>query len=259
MLLTAMRHAANLAVNLESPAPESHAMTLLRSALFFLWFALVSVVLNIGFLPALILPRGVALMACKWWCASVLWGLKVFARADYEVRGKIPAHGALVAAKHMSMWDTVALFVLLDAPAVILKRELFRVPFYGWYTKKIGLIGIDRDGHASALRRMAAASRAAIAGGRSLLIFPEGTRKKPGEAPDYKPGVAALYSQLGQECVPVALNSGLYWTGFIKKPGTIVIEFLPAIAPGLRSRDFMAALQREIETATSRLLAEGRA
>lgn len=231
-------------------------MTLLRSAIFFLWFALVSAVLNIGFLPALFLPGGGALLASRLWCAWTLWGLKIFAGLDYEVRGTIPAHGALVASKHMSMWDTMALYHLLDAPAVILKRELFAVPFYGWYTKKIGLIGIDRDGKASALRKMAQASRAAIEAGRSLLIFPEGTRKKPGDAPDYKPGVAALYSQLGKECVPVALNSGAYWTGFIKKPGTIVIEFLPAIAPGLRSRDFMTALEAGIEGATSRLLAE---
>ena len=233
-------------------------MTLLRSSLFFLWFALVSVVLNIGFLPALLMPRAVARKGCKWWCAAALWGLKAFAGLDYELRGKIPPHGALVAAKHMSMWDTLALFVLLDAPAAILKRELFRIPFYGWYTKKIGLIGIDRDGKASALRKMAAAARAAIAQGRSLLIFPEGTRKKPGAAPDYKPGVAALYGQLEKECVPVALNSGLYWTGFIKKPGTVVLEFLKPIPPGLKSRDFMAALQDSIETATSRLLAETR-
>ena len=232
-------------------------MTLLRSALFLLWFALVSAVLNIGFLPALLLPPRVAMLGCRWWCGLSLWGLKVFAGLDYEVRGQIPAHGALVAAKHMSMWDTIALFHLLGAPAIILKHELFNVPFYGWYTKKIGMIGIDREGKAAALRNMAAASRDAIAKGRSLLIFPEGTRKKPGDAPDYKPGVAALYSQLGKECVPVALNSGLYWTGFIKRPGTIVIAFLPPIAPGLRSREFMAALEASIEGATSRLLAEG--
>ncbi|HUJ02187.1 MAG TPA: lysophospholipid acyltransferase family protein [Rhizomicrobium sp.] len=233
-------------------------MTLLRSLLFFVWFALVSAVLNIGFLPALLLPRAVVLTGCRWWCGLTLWGLKIFAGLDYEVRGKIPAHGALVAAKHMSMWDTVALFRLLDAPAVILKRELFSIPFYGWYVKKIGMIAIDRDGKASALRAMAAASREAMAEGRTLLIFPEGTRKKPGDAADYKPGVAALYGQLEKECVPVALNSGLFWTGFIKKPGTIVIEFLKPIAPGLKSRDFLAALQDSIETTTAGLLAAGR-
>lgn len=231
-------------------------MTVLRSAIFFIWFAFVSAVLNIGFLPALLLPRSVAIAGSRWWCSLTLWGLKIFAGLDYEIRGKIPAHGALVAAKHMSMWDTIALYHLLDAPAVIMKRELFAVPFYGWYTKKSGMIGIDRQGKASALRQMAAASRAAIAGGRSLLIFPEGTRKKPGAAPDYKPGVAALYGQLDKECVPVALNSGRYWTGFIKRPGTIVIAFLEPIAPGLKSRQFMSELQERIETATSALLAE---
>ncbi len=204
------------------------------------------------------MPRGVAIFGCRLWCACLLWGLKIFAGLDYEVRGPIPAHGALVASKHMSMWDTMALFVLLRGPAVVLKRELFSVPFYGWYTKKAGLIGIDREGKASALRTMAAASRAAIESGRDVLIFPEGTRKKPGAAPDYKPGVAALYNQLGKPCIPVALNSGLYWTGFIKKPGTIIVEFLPAIAPGLKSRDFMTALEGAIETATTRLLVEER-
>ncbi len=233
-------------------------MTLLRSTVFFLWFALVSVVLNIGCLPALLLPPSLARAGSRWWCVLTLWGLKHFANLDYEVRGQIPPPGALVAAKHMSMWDTIALFHLLDAPAVILKRELFAVPFYGWYTKKTGMIGIDRKGGASALRKMAAASRAAIAEGRSLLIFPEGTRKKPGAAPDYKPGVAALYGQLEKPCVPVALNSGCYWTGFIKHPGTIVIQVLEPIAPGLKSRDFMAELQGRIETATQALLAEAR-
>lgn len=234
-------------------------MTFLRSALFFLWFAAVSAVLNIGFLPALVLPRGVARFASRSWCAAVLWGLKVFAGLDYEVRGTPPPDGTLIAAKHMSMWDTMALYLLLNDAVIVLKQELFDVPFYGWYTKKLGMIGIDRDGRASALRKMAANARAAMAQGRAVIIFPEGTRQQPGAAPDYKPGVAALYGQLGSPCVPVALNSGLFWRSFIKRRGKIVVEFLPAIPQGLKSRDFMAALEGSIEGATSRLLAEGRA
>jgi 1-acyl-sn-glycerol-3-phosphate acyltransferase len=162
----------------------------------------------------------------------------------------------LVAAKHMSMWDTMALYLVLDDPAVVLRRSLTWIPFYGWYVWKAGLIAIDRHGGAQTIRRMAAKAKRMLAEGRSVLIFPEGTRRKVGSPPDYKPGVAALYGQLGVECVPAALNSGVYWTGFIKRPGTIVIEFLEPIPPGMRSRAFMATLVERIESASNALVAE---
>jgi 1-acyl-sn-glycerol-3-phosphate acyltransferase len=101
---------------------------------------------------------------------------------------------------------------------------------------------------------MSQAARAVLAQGRPILIFPEGTRQRPGAAPAYKPGVAGLYAMLEVECVPVALNSGLYWTGFLKRPGIIVLQFLEPIPPGLTRDAFMAELQRRIETATSKLL-----
>jgi 1-acyl-sn-glycerol-3-phosphate acyltransferase len=140
----------------------------------------------------------------------------------------------------------------------VLKRGLEYIPFYGWYLWKAGSIAIDRDGKASALKKMVAQAKAAQADGRPILIFPEGTRKEPAMPPDYKPGVAALYAQLGVDCVPVALNSGQFWTGFIKKPGKIVIEFLPPIPPGLKRAVFMETLQKRVETATAGLIAEGR-
>ena len=174
----------------------------------------------------------------------------------------LPARGTLIAAKHMSMWDTVALYLLLENLVVVLKRELVRIPFYGWYAWKAGSIAIDRDGGTKALRRMVDAARAALAGGHSVLIFPEGHRMAPGAPPDYKPGVAALYGQLAVPCVPVALNSGLYWTGpggFLKKPGKVVVEFLEPIPSGLKPRAFLAQLESRIETATAALLDEARA
>lgn len=234
-------------------------MTFLRSVIFFLWFALVSVTVCIVFLPALVLPRKITVWMSRRWSALNFWGLRVIAGVAFEVRGRMPKNGVLVAAKHMSMWDTMALYLVLDDPAVVLKRELQFVPFYGWYITKAGSIAIERSGKGSAVRKMLAAAKRALAQGRSILIFPEGTRKKPHAVPDYKPGVAALYNQLGVECVPVALNSGLFWTGFIKRPGNIVLEFLEPIPPGLRSRDFMKVLEERMETATSNLLAEGRA
>jgi 1-acyl-sn-glycerol-3-phosphate acyltransferase len=240
---------------------EAAGVTLLifvRSAMFMLWFALVTVVIYIGVLPALLLPRRVMVHASRLWSRAVLFGLKVFAGLRYEVRGQLPRAPGLIASKHMSMWDTVALYLVVHDPATVLKRELLRIPFYGWYLAKAGVIPIDREGHASALRRMIAKAKGALAASRSILIFPEGTRKKPGAPPDYKPGVAGLYGLLDIPCVPVALNSGLFWTGFIKKPGVIVLEFLDPIPAGLKRAAFMRQLETTIETATARLVSEGK-
>ena len=237
-------------------------MIFLRSVIFLVWFALMSAAVNIAALPALLLPRRAIVWASRRWSELTLWGLRAFAGLRYEVRGNPPPHGVLIASKHMSMWDTVALYLLIDDPAIVLKRQLLWVPFYGWYAWKAGSIAIDRDGGASSLRKMAAAARSVIAQGRSIVIFPEGTRKLPGSAPDYKPGVAGLYGQLDVPCVPVALNSALFWSGpagFLKKPGKILVEYLEPIAPGLPRREFMTALESRIEAATARLVAEGRA
>ena len=244
--------------------PNRHGrrdLTLLRSALFFIWFAFISATLAIFCLPLLALPgRGAAWVGYTWSRLS-LFGLRILAGTRFEVRGTPPPNGVLVAVKHMSMWDTLAIYALLDDPAIVAKRDLLRIPFYGWYLMRARMIPIDRDGKASALRAMAAAARGEISRGRSIAIFPEGTRKQPGAAPDYKPGVAGLYGQLDVPCYPVALNSGLFWTGpmgFVKKKGTIVIAFLDPIPPGLPRRDFMARLETAIEKATATLLEEGR-
>jgi 1-acyl-sn-glycerol-3-phosphate acyltransferase len=230
----------------------------IRSILFFAYFAVVSAVMHIAALPTLVLPRKAIVWTSQAWSRAVLWGLKVIAGCGYEVRGEVPRGAVLVAAKHMSMWDTMALYMLVDDVCIVVKQELMRIPFYGWYIAKAGVIGIDRGAAAQALRRMAAKAGPVIADGRPIAIFPEGTRKKPGAAPDYKPGVAGLYSRLGLPCVPVALNSGQFWTGFIKRPGTIVIEFLPAIPAGLKRGEFMRELEGCIEAATGKLLEEGR-
>jgi len=226
----------------------------LRSLLFLLWFLLVTTILSLLFLPVLALPRGATVWLARLWAQLTFWGLKVFAGIDWEIRGRLPKSAVLVASKHMSMWDTLALYLALDQPAIVLKRELLRIPFYGWFLAKAAAIPIDRGAGARALRNMSEAARAVLAQARPILIFPEGTRKKPGAAPDYKPGVAGLYGQLGVDCVPVALNSGVYWTGFLKRPGTIVLEFLEPIPPGMKRDAFMTLLESRIETATSSLL-----
>lgn len=237
-------------------------MTFLRSTLFFVYFVLASVVIHLAALPAFLMPPRAALFAGAVWCDAVLWGLKTFAGMHIQVRGAVPQDAMLVAAKHMSMLDTIALYASMKRPIFIYKRSLELVPLFGWFIRKSGMISIDREGGASTLRKMAGRARAAISAGHAVVIFPEGTRKRPDAPPDYKSGVAALYAQLGGPCVPVALNTALYWTGpigLIKKKGTVVIEFLEAIPPGLKRREFMAALEQRIESACAALLAEGRA
>lgn len=230
-------------------------MIFFRSLLFALWFAAVTLVLGILALPLLLGPRQGALWLSSCWAKATLWGLKLFAGIDMRITGAVPRQPVLVAAKHMSTWDTLAIHIVLGDPGIVLKRSLLLIPFFGWYVGKTAAIPIDRGGGASTLRNMAREAQKVLAQGRPVVIFPEGTRQKPGATPDYKPGVAGLYGQLGVPCVPVALNSGAYWRGFWKQPGTITLAFLEPIPPGLKRAEFMPILEERIETATAALLA----
>lgn len=233
-------------------------MIVLRSALFMLYFYALSAAMTILWLPALALPRAVTVKGAEWWVRLSLAGARVICGLRWELRGRehLPAGPALIASKHMSMWETMAAFLVFKDPAIILKRELLFVPLYGWYALKLDMIVVDRSAAASALRKMTAKAKALFAAGRPIVIFPEGTRKLPGEAPDYKPGVAALYRALETPCTPVALNSGVYWQarGFLRRPGTIVMEILPPIPAGLPRDAFMRELETRIESASARLI-----
>jgi 1-acyl-sn-glycerol-3-phosphate acyltransferase len=229
-------------------------MTVLRSALFMAWFLILTAVMSVIFLPLLAVPRKATVWMARQWAKATLWGLKVFCGTGWRVEGTVPESGVLVASKHMSMWDTLALYIVLQDPGIVLKRELLRIPFYGWFLWKAAAIAIDRKSGAEAMRRMTGAATKVLAEGRPVLIFPEGTRKEPGAVPDYKPGVAGLYALLKKPCVPVALDSGLYWRGFFKYPGTITLNFLEPIPPGLKRDSFMPLLEKRIEDATASLL-----
>ncbi|MEW6089748.1 lysophospholipid acyltransferase family protein [Parvibaculum sp.] len=230
----------------------------LRSAAFNLAFYAMSVVMVIGCSPLFLLPRSLTFKAMAFWSHATLWLLKVIAGTTCEIRGTLPQGPVLVASKHQSMWDTVVMTAILNRPAMVLKRELLWIPFYGWYAQKTRMIAIDRGAAAAAIRRLVAQGKAAIAEGRPVVIFPEGTRAAPGTKLEYKPGVAALYRQLGVSCVPAAVNSGLFWArrGFARKPGTIVLEFLEPIPPGLDRKSFMETLESRVETAAARLAGE---
>jgi 1-acyl-sn-glycerol-3-phosphate acyltransferase len=229
-------------------------MIFLRSLLFMAWFLIVTIIMSILFLPLLAGPRQWCVGMARAWAGATLWGLKVFAGTGMRVIGTPPKGAVLVASKHMSMWDTLALYLLLDDPGIVLKRELLRIPFYGWYLWKNCAIAIDRSAGAEAMRRMTRDAARVFEDGRPILIFPEGTRKKPGALPDYKPGVAGLYALLKKPCVPVALDSGMFWRGFFKYPGEITVEFLEPIPPGQKRGEFMGALESRIEQATAALI-----
>ncbi|MGD2133986.1 MAG: lysophospholipid acyltransferase family protein [Maricaulaceae bacterium] len=233
-------------------------MMLLRSYAFVLWMYGLMTVMGIVCLPTLLMPRKVPLAAMAIWRRLVLWGLRMLCGITFEVRGRenMPAGGALVAMKHQSMFETIIAWELIPDPAIILKRELMFLPVFGWYAWKLRNIVVDRAGHSAALRKMLADARRRVKENRQVVIFPEGTRLKPGEHIPYKPGVAALYGALEAPCVPVALNSGLYWPahGVLRRPGRIVFDIGAPIQPGLSRQEFMATLEERIETASNALL-----
>lgn len=237
-------------------------MIVLRSIIFnILFYAVLALylVLGAGFY---VTPRKWSIRALQAWARTSIWLLRVVAGIGMEVRGRgyIPQGPALVAGKHQSFWETFAILPLLDDPAMVLKKELTLIPFFGWFIYKFRMIAVERSAGTAALKKLVADAQDRIAAGRQIVIMPEGTRRAPDDPPDYKPGAAALYGKLNVPCVPFALNSGLFWPRrrFLRHPGTIIIEFLPPIPPGLPRRTFQELLEARIEPATARLVAEGR-
>ncbi len=167
----------------------------------------------------------------------------------------------LVAGKHQSFWETFAVLPLFDDPCMVLKRELTFIPLFGWFALKFKMIAVERSAGSAALRKLVARGKQEIARGREIIIMPEGTRRGPDDPPDYKPGAAALYNALNVPCVPFGLNSGLFWPRrkFLRNPGTIVVEFMPAIPAGLPRKEFQKRLEAAIETSSTRLISEARA
>lgn len=231
-----------------------------RDGVFRVWLAGVTVVYGLAFVWMLAAPKRWGLPILRLWAHTALWGLAGICGVRRRVEGEAPDRNApmLVAAKHQSPWETIAAFVILKDPVIVLKRELMAIPIYGWWARKLGMIPIDREGRVSAIRDMTKRARQAFAEGRSVVIFPEGTRQAPGAPPSYKPGVAALYRALDRPCLPVALNSGLYWRADApKSPGVVTWRFLDPIESGLPRKSFMRELEESVETATHALLEEG--
>jgi 1-acyl-sn-glycerol-3-phosphate acyltransferase len=240
---------------------SSSAGLIVRSLLFNVAFYVNITVRMIVALPTIALPYRFLHGVLRHYASSTLWLLRVICGIGVEWRGreKLPTGAYLVACKHQSTWETLALFMLLPDPTYVLKRELMRLPLFGWLATKAQMIPIDRGSHAKALTGMLAAARQQAGRGRQIVIFPEGTRQPPGAKPQYLPGAAFLYTDLQLPCVPIALNSGLFWPrdSWLRRSGTVVAEVLDPIPAGLSKRDFLNRLQTTIEEATARLVAEG--
>jgi 1-acyl-sn-glycerol-3-phosphate acyltransferase len=223
---------------------------------FFAWTALVLIL----FLPGLAFPRRGVNALARIWIRGTFAGLALICGLRHRLTGleNLPAKGPFIlAAKHQSAWDTLALAYYLPAPVFILKRELLWIPLFGWYLRRAGNIAVDRSKGATALRSLLHQAKERAEEGHSLIIFPEGTRVAPGTDKPYQPGAVALYEKLELPVIPLALNSGLFWgrRSFLKKPGLITARVLPAIAPGLPRKDFQRRLKETIEAA-SRALAQ---
>jgi 1-acyl-sn-glycerol-3-phosphate acyltransferase len=234
---------------------------IIRSVIFNILFYLNLFFHIVAAVPTLVMPRAGIIAVAKFWARTNLRLLRAICGVTVELRGleKIPRGPLIVACKHQSLWETFALLPLLSDPAYIMKRELMWIPFFGWYAWKAGMIAVDRSKGSQALADMNARVGRELARNRQIIIFPEGTRRPPGAEPQYKYGVVHLYLETGVACLPIALNSGVFWPrrSVRRYPGTIRVEVLDPIPRGLGKVAFFELLQREIEAATTRLVKEG--
>ena len=235
-------------------------MTVLLSFCFNIAFYINMVLWLLLALPLLALPSKYLSRTACLWARSNFWLLEHIAGIKYEFRCKeeVPKGALLIASKHQSFWETFAFFVLFEEPLFVLKRELIWIPVFGWYLKKIGCIAVDRQAGEKSIRIMVSGARRALSQNRQIVIFPEGTRTAPGSVPSYKRGVELLYRILKVPCLPVALNSGIFWPRrrFIRKPGTIIVEACPLIEPGLKGNEFMKIMQERIEAVMVHLVSK---
>jgi 1-acyl-sn-glycerol-3-phosphate acyltransferase len=234
----------------------------LRSLVFNVLFYALLIFWLLFAIPTFLMPRQGILTIARWWASSSIFLMRVIVGTRVEYRGleKIPDGPLIVASKHQSMWETFALMQFFPESLYILKRELKWIPFFGWYLLKADMIDVERTAGARALRDLTRRAGTAVREGRQLIIFPEGTRRPVEAPPRYKPGVALVYKDSGVACMPVALNSGLFWPRrtFMRYPGTLVVEFLDPLPPGLQRDEFIDRIRDAIEGATDRIVKEAR-
>jgi 1-acyl-sn-glycerol-3-phosphate acyltransferase len=228
-------------------------MILLRSLLFSIAFYVGTFIVCLLYIPLLIVPRKIsrpiyliwphyALFCCRW-----LAGIRY--HIEFAEGASLPEGPAIYASKHQSAWETIAFHKIIPDPVYVLKKELTRIPLFGWYLIQLDQIAVDRSAGASALRDMIHQGRKVVSEGHSIVIYPQGTRTCPGDKVPYQPGVFALYKSLEIPVVPISLDSGSFWPkeGIMKYPGCITVRILPPIPPGLDRKEFISRLENMIE------------
>lgn len=232
-------------------------MNWIRSFIFVIWLYGSMAVVGLTHWPFVLMDDRHVWTALRNWGRATLWGLRwiIGARVSFEGLENVPQEGALIAMKHQSTLDTIVPALFIPRPVYVYKAELGNTPVMGAYLKK-NQLGVDRGGHAKALKSLVRGARVAVSHSRQVLIFPEGTRQELDAPPDYKPGIAAMYKDLNIPVTPVALNTGLIWKpkGILRKPGHVTFKVLPPIPPGLSREDFMRELERVLETESQALL-----
>lgn len=231
-------------------------MMVIRSLLFNIFFYAGTALIAILATPVLLMPpRASALLGMFWgYYTNII--LRVFVNVRHRIRGDVRASEQVIyAAKHQSAWETMTLCWRLNGPVIVLKKELVKIPFVGWVMARSGAIAVDRAAGMKALKKMKIDAVRAKQSGRSIQIYPQGTRVPLGEHVDYQIGVYSIYEATGLPVVPIALNSGECWgpRAFAKYPGMIDVSFLPPIEPGLSRKEFMARLEEAIESEMGRL------
>ena len=231
---------------------------IIRSILFYAFLGVWTIFMGTICLPYLFTSYPYMRKPINVWILGIFQLLETICNITYEIRGRgnVPEYAVIVASKHQSAFETLALFLCLKKSVFIHKKQLFYIPIFGQYLKKSNMISIDRSDGPSAIRKMLKQAKSKISEGYSIIVFPEGTRKKPGEKPDYKTGFIGIYNETNSEILPVAVNSGHCWPKhtFVKKPGHIIIKILKPIASGLKRPDILNKVQSIIEEETNKII-----
>jgi 1-acyl-sn-glycerol-3-phosphate acyltransferase len=239
------------------------ALIFLRSLVFNILFYVFFLLWSLVALPTFVLPRAAMLKVASWWARTNILLMRAICGIKVEFRGveKIPKGPLIVASKHQSMWETISLLRFFEAPFFVVKRELKFIPIFGLFIIKTDMVAIDRSKGGRAMLAVMRRAEEEVKRGRQFVIFPEGTRTAPGAPPHYKAGIGLIYADCGVPVLPVALNSGLFWPRrtFMRYPGTLVVEFLDPIPPGLKRDEFLKRVESTIEEATNRIVTAAQA
>jgi 1-acyl-sn-glycerol-3-phosphate acyltransferase len=236
-------------------------MLFFRSFIFQIYFYSITFYVIVVNLPKLLINRSHAHYIYYRWACFTAWGLKEICHINIAVRGaeNIPQGSALYACKHQSIMETALMFLFINRPAIVLKKELNYIPFAKYLIEGAGHISVDRQAGGKARQYIILEADKRVKNGQQVLIFPEGTRSILNSAPRYKRGIYGIYQHTQIACTPIALNTGLFWPrqSFLKYPGTVIFEFLPKIETGLSEDEFMTTLTTQIESTVARLVQEG--